>query len=115
MPGSFGALRKRFTGTLTVGELFRQTWHEFRADEIADRAAILAYYFTLAFFPLLILLISLLSFFPGTEQMIMGYVDAVFPREAAVMVHRWVRHVFAHGKGVLSFSLVFTLWSASTG
>ena len=115
MPVAASALRKRITGNLTVGELVRRTWKEYRADEIATRAAVLAFYFTLAFFPMLIFLISLLSFFPGTREMILGYLDAVLPHEAAGVVQRWVGHVFSHGKGALSFSLVFTLWSASTG
>jgi len=70
----------------------------------------------MAFFPLLICVITGLALIPGTDGFLFGYLDKVLPPEASGVVHDWVSTIFRHGSGgLLSFSLLFTLWSASTG
>ena len=109
-------LRRMLTGNLSFRELVRRTWKELGDDMVPARAAELAYYFTMSFFPLLICLITLLTLIPGTDTFLFDYLDALLPREAAGVVHGWVRTVFRAGSGgLLSLSLVFTLWSASAG
>lgn len=113
---SVGKLRRFFLGNLSFGGLAKRVWTEIRDDAIPSRAAELAFYLTMAFFPLLICLITLLALVPGTEGFLFGYLDTLLPKEAAEIVHGWVDTVFRHGSGgLLSVSLVFTLWSASAG
>ncbi|PYP83595.1 MAG: hypothetical protein DMF61_22785 [Blastocatellia bacterium AA13] len=103
-------------GGLTPKELGRRVWHEIGDDNCTGRAAELAFFFTLALFPFLIFLISLLSFIPGSNDVILDNLARVIPHEAMRAVDQWIRSVFGNGsKGLLSFSLLFSIWSASTG
>ena len=51
-------------GGLSLRELARNVWREMDEDEIADRAAALAYYFLFALFPVLLFLTALLACCP---------------------------------------------------
>lgn len=91
-------------------------WREVIDDAVPGRAAELSFYLTMAFFPLLICVIVGLALIPGAEDFLFSYLDKVLPKEAAGVIHEWVHTIFQHGSsGLLSFSLLFTLWSASTG
>ena len=109
-------LRRRAIGNLTLKELARRVRSEMQADAIPGRAAELAFYLTLAFFPLLMCIIVALSFVPGAEQILFGYLDTLLPKEVDAIVHNWLQEVLQRGGGsLLSVSLIFTLWSASNG
>jgi membrane protein len=103
-------------GGLTIKELARRTWSDIRQENALGRAAELAYYFTLALFPMLIFLLSLISFIPGADEIILGWFATVMPPEAMKLVESWVGSVFRNRSGgLLSFGLIFSLWVASNG
>ncbi len=103
-------------GGLTFRQLVKTTWQNIYKDNCLGRAAELAYYFTLALFPMLIFLLSLISFIPGAQEIILGWFSTIMPREAMGIVRAWVESVFSNRSGgLLSFSLVFSLWAASYG
>ena len=80
------------------------------------RAAELAFYLILSLFPLLICLLSLLTFLPGSRELAMQYLSRLLPEEALSLIRKWVSELFESRSGaVLSFGLLFSLWSASTG
>lgn len=111
-----GKLQRFFRGNLSWKTLGKRVWAEIKDDELLGRSAELGFFLTMAFFPLLICLITLLTLIPGTEGFLFGYLDTLLPKEAADIVHGWVDTIFQHGSGaLLSLSLLFTLWSASTG
>src|SRR5215475_12025142 len=64
---------RKFLGGLTFKELAKRTWREGNEDNAFDHAAALAYYFMLAFFPLLIFLISLLGLMPSAQDRLLDY------------------------------------------
>lgn len=103
-------------GKLKAGELVVRVWKEMQKDKIWNKSAELAFFLTLAFFPFLIFLIALLGFLPGAHDLIIGYLATLMPKEAFRIVHRWTDVVLYDGTGELvSFSLLFALWSASNG
>ena len=103
-------------GGLTLRQLVKTTWKNIYQDNSLGRAAELGFYFTLALFPMLIFLLSLISFMPGAQELILSWASTIMPRDAMGIVSAWVDSVFVNRSGgVLSFSLVFSLWAASNG
>ena len=60
--------RQSFLGGLTFKEQAKRIWREAKEDDAFDRAAGLAFYFMLAFFPLLIFLIRVLGLFASAQD-----------------------------------------------
>ena len=89
-------------------------------DEVFGRAAQLSYYFLLALFPLLLVLINLLGFVArqGTDfrSKLIIYLAAVMPPAAVTLVHTTLDEIsLASGSGKLSLGLLAALWAASNG
>ena len=88
--------------------------------EVFGRAAQLSYYFLLALFPLLLVLINLLGFMAqeGTDfrNKLISYLAAVMPGSAVSLVHTTLDEVSkTSGGGKVSLGLVAALWAASNG
>src|ERR1043166_235153 len=88
--------------------------------EIFGRAAQLSYYFLLALFPLLLVLINLVGFMAqqGTEfrSKLLSYLAAVMPSNAVALVRTTLDEIsIASGGGKVSLRLMATLWAASNG
>lgn len=92
--------------------------NEISEDNLSNGAAALAYYLTLAIFPAIILLMTIIPYLPiqNVDQAIMDMLSQALPREAYDMVANVVTEVTnsRHG-GLLSFSVLGTLWAASAG
>ncbi|HUQ33212.1 MAG TPA: YhjD/YihY/BrkB family envelope integrity protein, partial [Pyrinomonadaceae bacterium] len=77
-------------GGLTWKELAKRIWHEMNEDDIWGRAAQLSYYFLLALFPLLLVMMALLGIFAdkGTElrNNLIAYLGEVMPASAGDLV-----------------------------
>lgn len=100
----------------TLKTFFRKIWSESVKDDVFGRAAELSYYFLLALFPLLIFLTSVIGFLPGTHSGLVGDVERIVPPDAMKLVRDTMTDVVSHrNSGVLSFSLILSLWSASSG
>lgn len=87
-------------------------------DRVANGAAALAFYWMLALFPAAIFVLTLLPYLPvaNLEQAIMDLLKQSMPGEAAGLFEETVKNVVSNRKaGLLSFGLVFTIWSASSG
>ena len=88
--------------------------------EIFGRAAQLSYYFLLALFPLLLVLINVLGYMAqeGTafRERLLLYLAAIMPRSAITLVRTTLDEISnASGSGKLSFGLLAALWAASNG
>lgn len=87
-------------------------------NDVFTGAAALAFYLTLAFFPALVVLITLVPFLPidRVDEAIFDFLAQALPAEAATLVHRVVSEAIdeQHG-GLLSISLFAAAWAASTG
>lgn len=107
-------------GGLSWKELGKRVWHEMNADDVWGRAAQLSYYFLLALFPLLLVMMALLGIFAdqGTElrRNLIGYLAEVMPSSAGELVKSTVEELSnSSGAGKISFGLLATMWAASNG
>ena len=102
--------------SLRSREIVHNVRREIFKDRVLGRAAELAFFLIMALFPLLIFLLTLLTFFPGSRDLAIQYLARVVPDEAMGLINRWVTELFRSRSGaVLSFGLLFSVWSASTG
>jgi membrane protein len=107
---------RSFLGGLTFIELAKRVWSEAIVDDATGRAAELAFYLMLAFFPLLIFMISILGFSSSAQDRLVDYLTTAAPPEAAGLLRDWVRDVASKTTGsLLSFSLLGSLLAASSG
>jgi membrane protein len=105
-------------GGLGVVDLAKRVWAEFSADEVADRAAALAYYFLFALFPALLFLTALLGLLPIPDLMdrLMAYVSQALPGDAASIIQKTLGEIVAGAGGsLLSIGVLGALWAGSNG
>ncbi|HET9405962.1 MAG TPA: YihY/virulence factor BrkB family protein [Candidatus Sulfotelmatobacter sp.] len=107
-------------GGLTWRELAKRVYAEITHDDLINRAYELAYNFLLAVFPLLLFLIALFGIFAsfgGTLQSdLFAYAQHVLPPAAFNLVSKTIDQIIHNsGGGKLTFGLLFTLYSGSTG
>lgn len=103
---------------VSAKEFFKTLGQEISDDNISNGAAALAYYLTLAIFPALILLMSIVPFLPipHVDRAIMDLLGEALPKEAYDMVSGVISEVTRNKSGgLLSFGLLATLWAASAG
>jgi membrane protein len=89
-----------------------------KKDQVTNGAAALAFYWMLALFPAAIFVLTLLPYLPiaNLEQAIMDLLKQAMPGEAAGVFEETVKNIVSNRKaGLLSFGLLFTVWSASSG
>jgi membrane protein len=99
---------------------FKRVAQRISDDDIFGRAAQLSYYFLLALFPLLLVLINVLGYMAqeGTafREQLLTYLAAVMPRSAIALVRTTLTEISeASGTGKVSFGLLAALWAASNG
>src|SRR4051812_36444263 len=107
-------------GGLSWKELAKRVWNEANNDDVWGRAAQLSYYFLLALFPLLLVLMAFLGIFAdqGTQlrESLIGYLGQVMPASAGELVQKTVEELSGSaGGGKISIGLLATLWAASNG
>jgi membrane protein len=87
-------------------------------NAVTDRAAALAYYFLFSLFPFLVFLVTLTAYLPlrSASDQLLARVREVMPHEAFDIIQNHLRDVLNHPRPrLLTFGLVLTLWSASSG
>jgi membrane protein len=87
-------------------------------DNVFNGAAALGYYLTLAVFPTMIFLLSILPYLPirDLDRAIMDLLHQALPGQTAELLTDTVRDIASERQGgLLSFGLLATLWAASTG
>lgn len=102
-----------------------RAWHFWRRlydamDEhnVFNGAAAVAYYLTLSIFPAFIVVFTLIPYLPvqNVDREIMAILYDVLPMEVAQLLEGTVAEVTLQGRGgLLSFGVLFTLWTISTG
>jgi membrane protein len=103
---------------VSAKQFFYDLKQQIARDDIFTGAAALAFYLTLAIFPALILLMSIIPYLPieRVDQAIMDLLGQALPEEAYGMVEEVVIEVTRERRGgLLSFGALGTLWAASTG
>ena len=95
-------------------------WTRVNEHDIFGGAAKLSYYFLLALFPLMLVLMTLLGYFAeaGSELRVtlISYLGTVMPSSAITLVHTTLDEISeARGGGKISLGLLAALWAASNG
>lgn len=87
-------------------------------DNVFHGAAALGFYLTLAIFPALILVMTIIPYLPiaQVDQALMDTLSRALPAEASALVSEVVKDVTEDKRGgLLSFSILGTIWATSTG
>lgn len=103
---------------LPLMEFGRDLYREISDDNIFNGAAMLGFYLTLAIFPALILIMNIIPYLPieRVDEAIMDLLGQALPDDVHEMVEGVVQEVTGERRGgLLSFSLIATIWAASTG
>lgn len=99
-----------------IWEVLRQVLKEAMRDRITAEAARAAYFFFLSLFPLILAMFALTGILGGDRafEWIMSRLRLALPGEAAVYLQEFVAEITGASRpGILSFSILFTLWSSS--
>ena len=99
-------------------QTLKATVQEFQRDDALGLAAQLAYYLILALFPFILVLVSLMGTFGNKEfaSIVLSYFQQVMPEEAYKLVKTYTGNIIsgrAKAPYLFSFSILFTIWSAS--
>jgi membrane protein len=101
-----------------IRRFLRQVKDKATDDNIFNGAAALGFYLTLAIFPAMILVMSVIPYLPiqNVDDAIMGLLRQALPRSAAEMFEGVVEEVMAQQRGgLVSLGALATLWATSTG
>lgn len=86
----------------------------FFKERFFDQAAQTAYYLLLSMFPFFIFILSLLSFFPVNEEMLLTFLRPFVPEQAFRIIEYNIHAVLNKGHGkVLYVSLIVAFWISS--
>lgn len=102
----------------TVKTVIVRVWDDINNNHTMAMAASLSYYFVLSLFPLLMLAGAILSLLPVPNLFnnILGMMSRIVPPDAMGMVQRVVADVVKpHSTALLSFGIIGTIWTASSG
>lgn len=107
-----------FNGSVSLSwpQLIRRTIRESRADDVLGLAAQLAYYFFLALFPAMLVLLAIASFFPLTrltDDIGRALGPFVSPEVLDIIQDQMRRLANAESGSLITFGLLGALWSSS--
>ncbi|MDM5219744.1 YihY/virulence factor BrkB family protein [Peribacillus sp. NJ11] len=89
---------------------------EIKEDRVTGLAAEQAYYYLLALFPLLILLLSILPYLNIDIQTALDTIKTFMPTETMEVIEKNIINILSERNGgLLTFGFLGTIWSASNG
>lgn len=102
---------------LSPGQLVKRTFSEVLKDDVMGMAGQLAYFFVLALFPALIFFVSLVAYLPGDmpQQLVISLRPFLPEAALAIVEEQITKLTAADPAGILTFGLVFAIWSSSAG
>jgi membrane protein len=96
--------------------LWKRVWTKYKADDVANQAAKVAYYFFMSLPPLLMATFGLAGIFggDGTAAWLTGNLQRSLPAEAGVLVNGFVTEVVhKQHPGLLSIGLLLAIWAGA--
>lgn len=110
----------KFFTTSEWKTFFRALYNKAFDTDVFNHAAQVAFYFSFAFFPLLLALVSLfglvLESTEGLKQELYIYLRQIMPSSAYDLVHKTLDEIIETSTGgKLTLGLLVTIWSASAG
>ncbi len=99
---------------------FRKLYRKIDSTDLFNRAAQVAFYFSFAFFPLLLFLVTLVGIVLGStdslKRELYSYLFQIMPASAFDLVHKTLDEIIENSSGgKLTIGIFITLWSASAG
>ena len=97
--------------------LLSQLRKQVTQDSLLQAGAALGFFAMLSLFPLLIFLLSAVAYAPieGLDSAIMGFFDALLPKQGARLIEATMQRVVHNQRpNLLSFGLIGTAWFASS-
>lgn len=103
--------------TRETGKILRRLWCGWQVDSAADMAAEVSFYFVLSCFPFLLVLTALLAWVNQASGLkaFSSWLTNYMPASAQEMILSTMAELSKGSGGVLSFGLLLTIWSASSG
>lgn len=104
-------------GGLKLSELLKRTVKEFSADDMPTYASALAFQMLFSLFPFMLFLIALVGFLhmPQFFDWIREQAAVFLPGQALDQVNEVIDQLQERKSGLLSFGIIFALWTASAG
>lgn len=94
----------------------KNLFHRFNDDDVLLLATHLAYNLLFSFFPFLIFLFSLLAFIPIKSEDVVVGLSVVLPHDTYSLLEKTIKETLTvQNTKLLSFSLIFTVFAASSG
>ncbi|WP_426350499.1 YihY/virulence factor BrkB family protein [Alloiococcus sp. CFN-8] len=107
---------KKKKGLKGFANLIIRLVNRVKEDDLFGIASQLAYSLLVALFPFIIFLMTVIGNSNLDEEVVLNYLSRVIPGEAFNLVENTVVEVLNHENiGLLSFALIFAIWSASKG
>lgn len=98
----------------TTYEFGRKLKNRYLGHEIGARSAQMTYYWILAFFPFLIMVMTLLSYTNIAEGEFMAYLNSVVPSTVMPLIQSTVNQLISYRSAtLLSVGALVSIWSAS--
>ncbi|GIO24910.1 YihY/virulence factor BrkB family protein [Oceanobacillus sp. J11TS1] len=92
-----------------------QVWARFDEVDVFGLAAQLSYFFILSLFPFLIFLLNLIPYLPINMDLILATLGDFAPEQVIRLITTNLESLTIQNGGLLSLSIIGTLWAASNG
>lgn len=94
----------------------KQLFERFVQAEVLGLSAQLAYFFLLSLFPFLMFIVTLIGYLPFDDRMMIAVLAEYLPEDVVFMIDENLKEIMNNRSGgLLSISIIGTLWSASNG
>ncbi|WP_077604093.1 YihY/virulence factor BrkB family protein [Oceanobacillus sojae] len=90
-------------------------WRRYGEVEVFGLAAQLSYFFILSLFPFLIFLLNLIPYLPIDMDLILETIGDFAPEQVMGLITTNLQSLTVQNSGLLSISIIGTLWAASNG
>lgn len=99
---------------LTIKKFVKEMYYRIMYDDISMLSANLSYYFILSFLPLILVILALTPYFKIDEREIIVRIHAFAPGNIGDYIYGMISEILNNKNNtILTFGIIFTLWSAS--
>lgn len=101
---------------LTFKKFCKEIYYRVMYDEISFQAANLSYYFILSILPMLLVALALTPYFNIDQDYLLEKINSIAPGVLGDYIFGMISEVLNNKSNtILTFGIIFTLWSASNG
>ncbi len=102
-------------GIRNLQSISEDFWGRYREVDVFGLAAQLSYFFILSLFPFLIFLLNLIPYLPIDMNVILETIGDFAPEQVMGLITTNLQALTVQNSGLLSISIIGTLWAASNG